>query len=94
MKSPKTVALAAGLAISALPQIHPPHQQIQDPMTPEPFVSAQKAADFLDVSRRYVLSLARKGISGAYPLGTGIQRKIWVFRLSELAAAIAGRTRL
>jgi len=58
-------------------------------MTPEPFVSAKAAADFLGVSRRYLLSLARKGIVGAYPLDSQAKRKVWVFRLSELAAAIA-----
>ena len=30
------------------------------------------------------------GITGAYALGTGSKRKIWVFRLSELAASIVG----
>jgi excisionase family DNA binding protein len=55
---------------------------------PEPFVSADEAARFLSVKRRYVLELARSGISGAYPLGTGRCRKVWVFRLSELAAAV------
>jgi hypothetical protein len=60
---------------------------------PEKFVSAEQAAEFLSVTRRYVLELARRGIAGAYPLGTGTQRKIWVFRLSELAAAIAGHRR-
>jgi len=59
-------------------------------MNPEPFVSADEAAQFLAVKRRYLLVLARKGIAGAYPLGTGSKRKIWVFRLSELAASIAG----
>jgi excisionase family DNA binding protein len=59
-------------------------------MSPEPFVSAEEAARFLSVSRRYLLTLARKGLSGAYALGTGTERKIWVFRLSELASAIAG----
>ena len=58
-------------------------------MTPEPFVSAEKAADFLDISRRYLLSLARKGIKGAYSLDCQAKRKVWVFRLSELAAAVA-----
>ena len=58
------------------------------PSTPEPFVSAQEAAQFLSVKRRYLLELARRGIAGAYPLGTGSKRKVWVFRLSELAAAI------
>jgi hypothetical protein len=57
--------------------------------TLEPFVSAEKAARFLDIERRYLLVLARKGIAGAYALGTGTKRKIWVFRLSELASAIA-----
>lgn len=57
-------------------------------MVQEPFVSAEEAAAFLSVKRRYLLALARKGIAGAYALGTGTKRKIWVFRLSELAAAI------
>jgi hypothetical protein len=57
-------------------------------VTPEPFVSADEAAEFLCVKRRYLLELARRGITGAYALGTGSKRKIWVFRLSELAASI------
>ena len=57
----------------------------------EPFASAEEAAKFLSIDRRFLLSLARRGIAGAYPLGTGECRKTWVFRLSELAAAIAGR---
>ena len=58
-------------------------------MTPEPFVSAEKAADFLDISRRYLLALARKGIAGAYPLDPHARRRVWRFRLSELVDAIA-----
>jgi hypothetical protein len=58
-------------------------------VAPEPFVSAEEAAQFLAISRRHVLVLARKGIAGAYPLGTGTKRRIWVFRLSELAASLA-----
>src|SRR2546427_610261 len=46
---------------------------------PEPFVSADEAAEFLCVRRRYLLELARRGIVGAYALGTGTKRKIWVF---------------
>jgi hypothetical protein len=57
-------------------------------VTPEPFVSANDAAQFLGVKRRYLLDLARRGIAGAYALGTGSKRKIWVFRLSELAASV------
>jgi hypothetical protein len=40
-------------------------------VTPEPFVSAAVAAQFLCVKRRYLLELARRGIAGAYTLGTG-----------------------
>jgi hypothetical protein len=57
------------------------------PLT-EPFVSADKAAEFLSIKRRYLLELARRGIAGAYGLRTGSKRKIWVFRLSELAASV------
>jgi hypothetical protein len=56
--------------------------------TPEPFVSADQAAQFLCVKRRFLLELARRGIAGSYALGTGTKRKVWVFRLSELAAFI------
>jgi len=58
------------------------------PVTPEPFVTADEAARFLCVKRRYLLELARRGVIGAYPLGTGRKRKIWVFRLSELADSV------
>jgi hypothetical protein len=54
----------------------------------EAFVSADEAAQFLSVKRRYLLELARRGLPGAYPLGTGTSRKTWVFRLSELSASI------
>ncbi len=63
------------------------------PGAPEPFVSAEEAARFLSVDRRYLLALARNGVIGAYALGTGTQRKFWVFRLSELASAITKSNR-
>ena len=63
-------------------------------MTLEPFVSAHEAVKFVPVKRRYLLALARKGINGAYPLDPTAKRKIWVFRLSELVAAIAERKQL
>ena len=62
-------------------------------MNPEPFVPAQEAAKFVGIKPRFLMSLARQGIAGAYPLGTGQVRRTWVFRLSELATAIAGRNR-
>jgi len=58
-------------------------------LTPEPFVSAEKAAEFLDIKPRYLLALARKGIAGAYPIDPQARRKVWRFRLSELVDAIA-----
>jgi hypothetical protein len=57
-------------------------------MNYEPLVSADRAATMLGVKRRFLLSLARKGIAGAYPLGTGDCRKMWRFRVSELMNAI------
>ena len=60
-------------------------------MVPEPFVSAQEASKFVGISRRFLIELARRGISGAYPIGTGESRKTWVFRLSELADGIGRR---
>jgi hypothetical protein len=59
-------------------------------MTLEPFVSATEAAKFLGISRRFLLSLARRGIAGSYAIG-GDQRHRWVFRLSELGIAIDHR---
>lgn len=59
---------------------------------PEPFVDARKAAEFLSLRPRRVLELARQGAIPAYPLGNGY-RRVWRFRLSELAAAIEARIR-
>jgi hypothetical protein len=58
-------------------------------VTPEPFVSAEEAVKFVPVTRRHLLALARRGITGAYPLDSQARRKRWVFRLSELTGAIA-----
>ena len=55
---------------------------------PEPFVDAEKAAAFLSLRPRRVLELARAGSIPAYPLGDG-QRRVWRFRLSEVACAVA-----
>jgi hypothetical protein len=59
--------------------------------SPEGFVSASVAARFLGITRRMLLDLARRGIGGAYPIGTGNVRKTWIFRLSELGVAIDHR---
>jgi hypothetical protein len=58
---------------------------------PEPFVCAGEAAKFLSIDRRFLMSLARRGIAGSYAIGTGELRKRWIFRLSELTDAITRR---
>jgi hypothetical protein len=56
--------------------------------THEPFVSADVAAKFLGIKRKMLLDMARMGIAGAYPIGTGKIRKKWIFRISELTTAV------
>jgi Helix-turn-helix domain len=66
------------------------HNSLDGASGPEPFVDANRAAEFLSLRRRRVLELARGGEIPAHPLGNG-SRKVWRFRLSELAAAIDAR---
>jgi len=56
----------------------------------EPFVDAMEAGKFLGLRPRHVLELARRGALPAYPLGDG-ERRVWRFRLSELASALCSR---
>jgi hypothetical protein len=58
-----------------------------NPETPERFVDADEAAKFLSLTRRRVLDLARARRLPGHPIGEGF-RRVWRFRLSELAAAI------
>jgi excisionase family DNA binding protein len=53
----------------------------------EPFVDANRAAQFLSISRRRLLELVRAGVLPAHPLDHG-RRRTYRFRLSELAAAM------
>jgi hypothetical protein len=53
----------------------------------EPFVDAEQAGIFLQLQPRRVLQLARQRKLPAYPIGDGM-RKVWRFRLSELATAM------
>ena len=62
-------------------------------ISPEPFVDATRAAEFLSVTPRYLLDLARRRLLPAYPLGIGCRRQ-WRFRLSELASALSGQENL
>jgi excisionase family DNA binding protein len=59
-----------------------------DPETPEAFVDADQAAKFLSLTRRRILELARAGKLPGHPIGDGA-RRVWRFRLSELAAAVS-----
>jgi hypothetical protein len=52
----------------------------------EPFVDAVTAAEFLVITRRRVLEMARTGMIPAHAIGEG-KRKVWRFRLSEPAEA-------
>ena len=67
-----------------------PVQNGSSATAPEPFVDANRAAEFLCLRPRRALELARQGAVPAHPLGEG-QRKVWRFRLSELAAAMCSR---
>jgi hypothetical protein len=62
----------------------------QSSPTPEPFVDAARAGEFLSLRPRRVLELARERAIPAYPLGHGV-RRVWRFRLSELASAVCSR---
>jgi hypothetical protein len=48
----------------------------EEPEEPEHLVSAEKAAEVLGITPRLLQSMARRGIAGAYPLGTGDFRKV------------------
>jgi hypothetical protein len=57
---------------------------------PEPFVDADRAAEFLAITPRRVKELARQGLLPAHPLGNG-RRHVWRFRLSELAHSMGNK---
>ena len=57
---------------------------------PERFVNSAVAANFLSIQRRQLLHLARESKLPAYPIGDG-QRRLWLFRLSDLAKAMEER---
>jgi len=59
-------------------------------MSPEPFVDAVRAAEFLGIKPRRVLEMARAGQIPAYPLGTGA-RRTWRFRITEICEAVVAR---
>lgn len=54
------------------------------PASLEPFVDAERAANFLAIPRKMLLAKSRSGRLPGHPIGDG-PRKIWRFRLSELS---------
>jgi excisionase family DNA binding protein len=56
----------------------------------EPYVSAEKAAAYLDVAPKTLLEKARKGELPAYPWGSGV-RKTWRFKISQLDEWMKGK---
>jgi len=58
----------------------------------ERFVDADEAGEFLSLNRRRILELARAGKLPAHPIGEG-SRRVWRFRLSEIAAAVTSTTK-
>jgi hypothetical protein len=57
----------------------------------EPFVDAEKGAEFLGITRRRLLEMARAKEIPGHAIGRG-KRKTWRFRLSELADTVVGKT--
>ena len=59
----------------------------------EPFVDANIVAEHLKITRRQVLEMTRQGKIPGYPLGTGTNRGVWRYRLSEIDAAVTAASR-
>jgi predicted site-specific integrase-resolvase len=58
--------------------------------SPEPYVDASRAAEFLAIAAKTLNQYARAGKVPAYPWGDG-PRKTWRFRLSELDSWMRSR---
>jgi excisionase family DNA binding protein len=50
----------------------------------EPFIGAERAANFLDMPRKTLLALPRRGRIPAHGIPGKGRKKSWRFRLSEL----------
>lgn len=57
----------------------------------ERFVHPNALAEHLNVTRRQVMEMARRGIIPGHPLGIGASRNLWRFKISEVEAALAAR---
>ena len=56
---------------------------------PEHFVTADDMAEHLNIARRQVLEMTRRGLIPAHALGVGEHRRVWRYKISEVEAAIA-----
>jgi excisionase family DNA binding protein len=57
----------------------------------EPYVSPERAAEFLSLDRERVIRLARAGKLPGHPIGMGTgSRRQWRFKLSELDRYMQG----
>jgi hypothetical protein len=68
-----------------------PHGGYTETTAPEPFVDAEKAAEFLSFRRRRVLELAHQGEIPAHPFGQA--KTPGKLRLSELAVAVISHSK-
>jgi Helix-turn-helix domain len=59
---------------------------VRPPEPVEPFVNAQTAANYLQITRRQVLQMVREGLIPGYPLDPHSKKKDWRFLLSDLYA--------
>jgi hypothetical protein len=68
------------------------HSSVPQPVTSqvsEPYVDADRAADFLQITRRQLLEMSRKRIIPGHRLGTGRHRTMWRYKISEVDFAVA-----
>jgi excisionase family DNA binding protein len=56
----------------------------------EPWVDADRVAEFLSIKRKTALAWARDGKLPATPLDPDAQRKEWRFKLSQVDEAMEG----
>jgi|ERR1035441_6416771 hypothetical protein len=66
--------------------------KVSTPPEFEPFVATEKVANFLGITPRRVLELARAGDIPAHPIGHG-RRRTWRFRISEVNGVFAAPAR-
>lgn len=60
---------------------------------PEHFIDASTLAEHLNVTRRQVLEMTRRGVIPGHPLGVGSSRRVWRYKISEVEHAIGSGTR-